>query len=134
MRISRVAFSVVIFGILCASAPAQESKSKHEPDPLLSQAPAQTTHEADALLQRALHFADLYNWHASRPYFTRAQQLFEAGGDRRNALYAHLGAIRAGADPAPITELSYGLAQEVATNPILQSDKELRMFCLIVKG
>jgi hypothetical protein len=30
--------------------------------------------------------------------------------------------------------LSYGLAQELATNPILQSDKELRMFRLTVKG
>jgi len=128
MRISRVAFSIAIFGILCASATAQEAKSIHEPDPL------QASHEGEALLQRALHFADLYNWHASRPYFTRAQQLFEAGGDKRNASYANLGSIRAGADPAPITELSYRLAQELAMNPILQSDKELRMFCLIVKG
>src|SRR5437867_12949027 len=62
------------------------------------------------------------------------KQLFETTGDKRNTLYAHLGAIRAGADPAPITEQSYRLAQELATNPILQSDKELRMFCLIIKG
>jgi CHAT domain-containing protein len=133
MRISRVACSIAILGILCASATAQESKSTHEPDPLLNQAPA-AGHEDEALLQRALHFADLYNWHASRPYFTKAEQLFEASGDQRNALYAHLGAIRAGADQAPITDLSYRLAQELATNPILQSDKEVRMFCLIVKG
>lgn len=124
----------MIFGILCASATAQELQSMHEPDRSLNQAPAQASHEAEALLQRALHFADLYNWHASRSYFTRAQELFEASGDKRNALYAHIGTIRAGANPAPITELSYGLAQELATNPILQSDKELRMFCLTVKG
>ena len=121
MKIGRVTFSVVIFGILCASATAQESKSMHEPDPLLNQAPGQAGHEAEALLQRALHFADLYNWHASRSYFTRAQELFEASGDKRNALYAHIGAIRAGANLTPITELSYGLAQELATNPVLQS-------------
>jgi CHAT domain-containing protein len=133
MRISRVTFSVMIFGVLCASVAAQESKT-HEPDPLPGQPPAQTSHEAGVLLQRALHFADLYNWHASRPYFTKAQRLFETSGDKRNALYARLGAIRAGADPAPLTGLSYELAQELATNPILQSDKELRMFCLIVKG
>jgi CHAT domain-containing protein len=134
MRISRVAFSVAIFGILYASASAQESKSMHEPDPLLDQAPAVAGHEDEAVLQRALHFADLYNWHASRPYFIKAEQLFEASGDKRNALYARLGGIRAGADQAPIMDLSYRLAQELATNPILQSDKELRMFCLIVKG
>jgi len=89
---------------------------------------------AGDLLQRALHFADLYNWHASRPYFTQAEALFQAAGDKRNALYAHLGAIRAGAEQTPVPELSYRLAQELTTNPILQSDKELRMFCLIVKG
>ena len=89
---------------------------------------------ADTLLQRALYFSDLYNWRAARPYFTRSQQMFEAAGDKRNALYARVGAIRAGADPAPIPELSYMLDQELATNPLLQSDKELRMFCLVVKG
>src|SRR5260370_33227673 len=89
---------------------------------------------ADTLLQRALYLSDLYNWRAARPYFTKSQQMFEAAGDKRNALYARLGAIRAGADPAPIPELSYMLDQELAANPLLQSDKELRMFCLIVKG
>jgi CHAT domain-containing protein len=124
----------MIFGILCANAAAQESKSTHEPDPLWKQAAASANDEAETPLQRALYFADLYNWHASRLYFTKAQQLFEAAGDQRNALYAHFGAIRAAVDPAPINELSYTLAQELGTNPILQSDKELRMFCLIVKG
>src|SRR5713101_4407663 len=88
----------------------------------------------ETLLQRGLYVTDVYNWRAARPYFTRSQEMFEAAGDKRNALYAHLGAIRAGADPAPIPELSYKLDQELAANPLLQSDKELRMFCLIVKG
>src|SRR5437016_5890247 len=134
MKRSRVTCCVMILGILCVTAAAQEAKSTHEPDHLLKDAGPQANDEARTLLQRALHLADLYNWQASRPYFSRAQQLFETTGDKRNPLYAHLGAIRAGADPAPITEQSYRLAQELATNPMLQSDKELRMFCLIVKG
>src|SRR6266496_5168454 len=89
---------------------------------------------ADTLLQRGLYLSNLYNWRAARPYFTKSQHMFEAAGDKRNALYARLGAIRAGADPAPIPELSFMLDQELAANPLLQSDKELRMFCLIVKG
>ena len=89
---------------------------------------------ADTLLQRGLYFSDLYNWRAARPYFTKSQQLFEAAGDKRNALYARLGAIRAGAEPAPLKKLSNLLDQELVANPLLQSDKELRMFCLIVKG
>ena len=125
MRISRVMFGVMTLGILCATATAQAG---------VPVSAVRTNDDRETLLQRALHFADLYNWQASRPYFTRAQQLFEAAGDKRNTLYAHLGALRSGADPAPITQQSYRLAQELATNPILQSDKELRMFCLIVKG
>jgi CHAT domain-containing protein len=89
---------------------------------------------ADTLLQRGLYFSDLYNWRAALPYFTESRQMFEAAGDKRNALYARLGAIRAGAEPAPLPKLSYMLDQELVANPLLQSDKELRMFCLIVKG
>ena len=87
-----------------------------------------------AILQRGLHLSDLYNWTAARPYLIQARQLFEASGDKRNALYAQLAAIRAGAEPIPLPERSYKLAQELATNPILQSDLELRMYCLAVKG
>ena len=73
---------------------------------------------ADAQLQRALYFSDLYNWRAARPYFIKSQQMFEAAGDKRNALYARLGAIRAGAEPAPLLKLSYMLDQELAANPL----------------
>src|SRR5271165_6850863 len=71
---------------------------------------------ANTLLQRALYFSDLYNWRAARPYFTKSQQLFEATGDKKNALYARLGAIRAGAEPAPLPRLSYMLDHELAAN------------------
>ncbi len=88
----------------------------------------------EANLQRGLYFSDLYNWTAARPYIIEARQSFEARGDERNALYAYLAAIRAGAEPGALPELSYKLAQELAANPILQSDPELRMYCLAVKG
>jgi CHAT domain-containing protein len=134
MRVSRVAFGVATFLTLCATPAAPASRSIEEPDFWPMPDSMQTSDEAGRFLRRALLFADLYNWHASRPYFSKAQQLFEATGQKRDALYAHLGAIRAGADPEPITELSYRLGQELAANPMLQADKELRMFCLIVKG
>ena len=88
----------------------------------------------EALLQRGLYLSDLYNWTAARPDLIQAQQLFEASGDKRNALYAQLAAIRAGVNPIPLPERSYRLEQELAKNPILQSDRELRMYCLAVKG
>jgi CHAT domain-containing protein len=86
------------------------------------------------VLQKGLHFADLYNWHDALPYFVKARMLFEAVGDQPDALYARCGAIRADAGNAPIIEISYRLGTELDTNRILQSDKELRMFCLAVKG
>ena len=89
---------------------------------------------ADALLQRALYFSDLYNWRAARPYFTKSQQMYEAAGDKRNALYARLGAIRAGAEPAPLPKLSYMLEQELAENPLLQSDNISGEDCLSQNG
>ena len=93
---------------------------------------SEETPEAD--LQRGLYFSDLYNWTAARPYIIKATQSFEASGDKRNALYAQLAAIRAGAEPGALPELSHKLARELAANPILQSDPELRMYCLAVKG
>lgn len=93
MTISRFTLRVVIFAMLCAVASPQEKSPQSAPSSL-NQTPDPTHGEAEAALQRALHFADLYNWHASRPYFVKAQQLFEAAGDKRNALYARLGAIR----------------------------------------
>ena len=88
----------------------------------------------EALLQRGLYFSDLYNWEAARPYLLKAKELFETVGDKRNALYAEIAAIEASAVRLPLPELSFKLGQELANNPILQSDKELRMFCLSVKG
>src|SRR5271157_1774389 len=86
-------------------------------------APSQTS-----ILERALHLADLYNWYAARLYFAQAKRLFDAGGDERSRLYAHCGAMRSGAERAPISEMSYRLGQELAANPLLKSDKELRIF------
>lgn len=98
-------------------------------------APAQTARATD-LLAQALYLADLYNWADSAPSFAEAETLFNSAGDRRNALYAHLGRIRGNIerDQRGLPEVSYQLANELHDNSLLQGDKELRMFCLIVKG
>jgi len=69
MTINRAALSFAIFGMLCAIAAPQEKPSQSSS---LNQAQEAGHTEAETALQRALHFADLYNWHASRPYFTKA--------------------------------------------------------------
>jgi hypothetical protein len=75
MKNSLVTFGALILGILCAIIAAQESNSVQELGPLPAQHRPGTDDEANSLLERALHFADLYNWHASGSYFTQAQGL-----------------------------------------------------------
>jgi hypothetical protein len=92
--------------------------------------------QATDLLARALHLADLYNWADAAPAFTQAEDRFKAAADKRNALYARLGRIRANIERErrPLPEVSAELAEALDSDPLLQNDKELRMFCLIVKG
>ena len=92
--------------------------------------------QAKELLVRALHLADLYNWADAAPAFAESEQLFARAGDQRNALYAKLGRIRSNIerDQQTLPLVSAQLAEALEDNPLLQNDKELRMFCFIVKG
>lgn len=88
------------------------------------------------ILAHAIHLAELYNWDDAGPEFAEAERLFLAIGDGRNALYAKLGRIRSNSDsgqeslPAVANELGNALDEDL----LLQNDKELRLFALIVKG
>src|SRR5665213_2994479 len=88
------------------------------------------------LLARALHLADLYNWDDAGPAFAEAERLFVDAGDQRDALYAKLGRIRSSIDGEQQTlpAVAAQLAEALEGDPLLQNDKELRMFCFIVKG
>ena len=97
---------------------------------------AQDQESAPAALAHALHLADLYNWAGAEQDFSKAEQIFRKSGDERNALYAQLGRIRSRIerDQRTLLQTSQHLAAQLETNPLLQTDKQLRMFCLIVKG
>ena len=88
------------------------------------------------LLERALVLADHYNWADAAPFFQQAQSAFEQVGDSRNALYARLGYIRANIERQQDTlpAVSHELGIELDDNSLLQTDKRLRLFALIVKG
>ncbi len=92
--------------------------------------------EAQKLTARALALADLYNWADAAPFFQQAQMLFERTGDKRNALHARLGFIRANIERQQETlpAVSNDLKIELEDNPLLQSDRRLRLFAFIVKG
>jgi len=90
--------------------------------------------DPDALLKRALHFGDLYNWADAAPLFVQAEELYAARDDKRDALYAHLGRIRSTMEQLSLPEVSEELENALEGNPLLQSDRELRLFCLMVLG
>jgi CHAT domain-containing protein len=93
-----------------------------------------TTDDPDVLLKKALNLGDLYNWADAAPLFTQAEQLYAGRADNRNALYAHLGRIRSTMEQLSLPETSEGLGVELDNNPLLQSDKQLRLFCLMVRA
>ena len=89
---------------------------------------------AQAKLEHALHLADLYNWDDARDDFATAEKMFQAEGDERNALYAKLGRIRSTADQRALPTTATWLESELEKESLLQTDKQLRLFCLVVKG
>ena len=104
-------------------------------DPLqVAEQGIQSNLSADDALKQALHFADLYNWPDAAPLFARAEELYTNEGDGRNALYAHLGKIRSTVEQFSLPEVSEELRTTLENNPLMQIDKKLRLFCLIVKG
>ena len=92
--------------------------------------------KADDLLKRALYLGDRYNWADAGPLFEEAEALFTAAGDQRNALHARLGKIRANVEKGgeSFPAVAAQLGDDLASDPLLQADKALRMFALIVKG
>src|SRR5690349_20871233 len=47
----------------------------------------------EKVLKHAIHLVELDNWTDADPEFSRAENMFTAKGDKRNALYAHLGKL-----------------------------------------
>src|SRR5205807_6274295 len=63
----------------------------------------------------------------------RAEKLISEPGDARNELYAKVGRLRSEAETMSFVDLSHFLNEQLQ-NPIVQADKELRLWCLIAKG
>jgi hypothetical protein len=96
-------------------------------------ADAQQSTDADALLVVADHFYWLSNGPAAAPLYVRAEKLFSERGDARNELHAKVGRLRSEAETMSFVDLSR-LLDEHLQNPIVQTDKNLRLWCLIAKG
>src|SRR5258708_24516282 len=117
MSVTRVTICIFLCGVVSTFAQAQT-----------------TTDDLDVLLKKGVALGDLYNWEDAATMFTEAEQLYAARGDSRNALYAHVGLIRSTMEQLSLPEVSEELGTKLDKNPLLQSDKELRLFCLMVLG
>jgi hypothetical protein len=83
------------------------------------------------LVQQADRLAWLKNWTRAEPLYGEAQRLFAARGDRRNALYAEINALRGQLPRLPVAEVSQRLA-EYLDDPLVQSDARLRLRTLVI--
>jgi len=94
---------------------------------------AQQWADPQVLLAAADHFYFLNNGPAAAPLYARAEKLFSARGDARNELHAKVGRLRSDAETMSFVEISRFLNEQLQ-NPIVQTDKRLRLWCLIAKG
>jgi len=100
---------------------------------LLPHTAAQNVPDPDQLLQQADRLAWMKNWSRAEPLYSEAERLFEARGDRRDALYAAVNKLRADLPHLPVPTVSQRLT-EYLDDPIVQKDDRLRLRCLVIKG
>jgi CHAT domain-containing protein/tetratricopeptide (TPR) repeat protein len=93
-------------------------------------------HEASAKdrLRHAIHLAELDNWSAAEPEFSRAETLFTAEGDERNRLYAHCGKLIGTMEQRSVLTTLDEIQTTLDHNPVVRSDSDLKFFWLIAKG
>lgn len=91
------------------------------------------THDPVQTLEEAKRLAWLGNWESARPLFETAQTEFQRRKDGRNAIYAHVGLLRATIESHAYPEVSAEIAH-LLQSPLLQKDPQLHLWCLSVKG
>lgn len=91
------------------------------------------TSDPHSLVSEAERLIWLRAWTKAEPLFIEAERAFTARGDKRNALYAAINALRGQLPRLPVPEVSDRLA-EYLENPIVQADDRLRLRCLIIKA
>src|SRR5579864_591473 len=131
-----VAAPVVVFLTICsyyAYTRHYRTVSGNAASSPVDSAALQQSTDPQALLSSADHFYWLNNGPAATPLYARAEKLFSERGDSRNELYAKVGRLRSEAETMSFVDLSRFLNEQLQ-NPIVQTDKRLRLWCLIAKG
>src|SRR5262250_484576 len=94
---------------------------------------ADSGNDPQVLIAKADRFYWLNNGPRAAPLYAKAEQLFAARGDARNAIHAKVGRLRSEAETMSFVELSGFLEQELH-NPIVERDRALQLWCLVAKG
>lgn len=94
---------------------------------------ADSGNDPQVLMAKADHFYWLNNGPRAALLYAKAEQLFAARGDARNAIHAKVGHLRSEAETMSLVELSRLLEQELH-NPIVERDRPLQLWCLVAKG
>jgi CHAT domain-containing protein/Tfp pilus assembly protein PilF len=89
--------------------------------------------DPEKLTQEADRLAWLKAWTKAEPLYTQAGRLFTRRGDRRNALYAQIGALRGQLPRLAVPDVSERLAAYL-DDPLVQRDDRLRLRALVIKG
>src|SRR5579863_2559064 len=85
------------------------------------------------VLQRADQIGDLYNWPAAKPVYRQAEQFYRSAGNQQQALYAHVGWLRATMETRDLPSLSEEL-RRILWLPYVSGDKARQMRIWIAKG
>src|ERR1051325_10664365 len=89
---------------------------------------------APKLLRHALMLGDLNNWPEAEREFRSVAGVFRKNGEHRGELYTRLAIIRATAQRRNLHDAVAEIDEVLRTEPLLKSDRELRMFALIIRG
>lgn len=92
---------------------------------------APSKENAAIALQKADHYADLYNWADAGPLFLIADKQLSPRSPEQ--VHAHLGYLRATMETRSLPDLSNQLASMLSSPPIA-SNSALRLWCLGIKG
>src|ERR1700685_1000672 len=93
----------------------------------------QQSADPQVLLKAADRFYFLNNGPAAAPLYTKAEKLFSERGDAKDQLHAKVGQLRSEAETMSFVDLSRFLNEQLQ-DPTVQTDKKLRLWCLIAKG
>ena len=114
--------AITLLSLFCSPTAAQKpSEARLTPRPSVT------------ILRQALQHADWFNWADAAPEFQQAERLFNDENDRRNALYARIGVLRATMEDHSLTVVQKQLA-EIAGTAEVQHDPELLLFVSIAKA